>query len=165
MVGGPLSGGGWRLSWPTTRLSSASTARPAREGEKRPSWAEKRTVLENFAAGDVATVLDALDLEVEWIEASQGSCLITTPTTDETEWSNGVFGPTFASFDEFALRIDRIHDAGGVVVFEGRVTGLTKADGKPDTPPPGSGRSGTGASSFITTMTWNSSRNRDHLVM
>ena len=72
-------------------------------------------------------MLDALDLEVEWIEASQGSCLITTPTTDETEWSNGVFGPTFASFDEFALRIDRIHDASGVVVFEGRVTGLTKA--------------------------------------
>lgn len=134
VVGGPLSGGGWRLSWPTTRLSSASTARTAREGEKRPSWAEKRTVLENFAAGDVATVLDALDLEVEWIEASQGSCLITTPTTDETEWSNGVFGPTFASFDEFALRIDRIHDAGGVVVFEGRVTGLTKADGRLDAP-------------------------------
>ena len=95
MVGGPLSGGGWRLSWPTTRLSSASTARAAREGEKRPSWAEKRTVL---------------------------------------EWSNGVFGPTFASFEEFALRIDRIHDAGGVVVFEGRVTGLTKADGRPDAP-------------------------------
>jgi ketosteroid isomerase-like protein len=47
---------------------------------------------------------------------------------------NGVFGPTFASFDEFALRIDRIHDAGGVVVFEGRVTGLTKADGRPDAP-------------------------------
>jgi ketosteroid isomerase-like protein len=47
---------------------------------------------------------------------------------------NGVFGPTFASFDEFALRIDRIHDAGGVVVFEGRVTGLTKADGKPNAP-------------------------------
>lgn len=105
VVGGPLSGGGWRLSWPTTRLSSASTARTAREGEKRPSWAEKRTVLENFAAGDVATVLDALDLEVEWIEASQGSCLITTPTTDETEWSNGVFGPTFASFDERSGRL------------------------------------------------------------
>jgi ketosteroid isomerase-like protein len=32
------------------------------------------------------------------------------------------------------LRIDRIHDAGGVVVFEGRVTGLTKADGGPDAP-------------------------------
>ena len=79
-------------------------------------------------------MLDALDLEVEWIEASQGSCLITTPTTDETEWSNGVFGPTFASFDEFAMRIDRIHDASGVVVFEGRVTGLTKADGRPDAP-------------------------------
>lgn len=32
------------------------------------------------------------------------------------------------------LRIDRIHDAGGVVVFEGRVTGLTKADGRLDAP-------------------------------
>ena len=132
MVGGPLSGGGWRLSWPTTRLSSASTARPAREGEKRPSWAEKRTVLENFAAEDVATVLDALDLEVEWIEASQGSCLITTPTTDETEWSTGCSARR--SRASTSSRCDRIHDAGGVVVFEGRVTGLTKADGRPDTP-------------------------------
>ena len=76
-----------------------------------------------------------------------------------------MFGPTFASFDDFALRIDRIHDAGGVVVFEGRVTGLTKADGRPDAPTAWLWTVRTRASSTTTTMTWNSSRNRDHLVM
>ena len=88
------------------------------------------------AAVAVQGLLDtAADPLITWVPSlTTWSCLITTPTTDETEWSNGVFGPTFASFDESALRIDRIHDAGGVVVFEGRVTGLTKADGRPDAP-------------------------------
>jgi ketosteroid isomerase-like protein len=40
--------------------------------------------------------------------------------------------PDVRELRRVALRIDRIHDAGGVVVFEGRVTGLTKADGRPD---------------------------------
>jgi uncharacterized protein len=130
--------------------------------------AEKRTVLVNFAARDIATVLDSLDPEVEWIEASQGFLPHHDTHHARDGVVNGVFGPTSPSFDEFAMRIDRIHDAGGVVVFEGRVTSLTRADGRPDASAARLWTVRTGASSatsVVTTMTWNSSRDRDQLVM
>jgi ketosteroid isomerase-like protein len=128
------SGSYWAIvtHWPARRSSTQDPKSLRRWYEAGISWSRRRPSYGQRCRRRRTICRDRTRWKACGLSGTR--CLITTPTTDETEWSNGVFGPTFASFDEFALRIDRIHDAGGVVVFEGRVTGLTKADGRPDAP-------------------------------
>ncbi|MEP6666354.1 MAG: nuclear transport factor 2 family protein [Nocardioidaceae bacterium] len=93
-----------------------------------------RCVYENFMAGDIPAVLGVLDPEVMWVEGTQDFLPHHGTHHGPDQVVAGVFMPTMASFDEIAFVTDRFHDAGDVVVVEGRVTGLTKAGGKLDAP-------------------------------
>lgn len=91
-------------------------------------------VYENFARGDIPSVLGALARDVEWVEGSQ-SFLPQRGTHHGPEAvAANVFGMVVDNFEEFAVIPERFHDAGDVVVVEGRAVGRTKQGGVLDAP-------------------------------
>jgi ketosteroid isomerase-like protein len=93
-----------------------------------------RSVYENFAAGEYAKVLRALAPDVEWIESDfdwfPGHGTHRSPDAV----AQHVFGAVAEAFDEFAVTPERFHDAGDVVVVEGRATGKTRRGAVLDAP-------------------------------
>jgi uncharacterized protein len=93
-----------------------------------------RGIYEDFGRGDIPAVLGALDPEVEWIESDQ-ECMPQRGTHKGPDaMAEKVLGMIPATFDDFAVVPLAFHDAGDVVVVEGRATGTTKAGGKLDAP-------------------------------
>jgi ketosteroid isomerase-like protein len=93
-----------------------------------------RSVYENFMKGDIPAVLGVLDPEVEWIEGEQSFLPHRGTHKGPQAVAQGVFAMVPETFDEFAVVPVALHDAGDVVVVEGRVTGTTKAGLKLDAP-------------------------------
>lgn len=89
-----------------------------------------RSLYAAYREGDVATVLDAMDPHIEWSEA-EGN-----PYRPET---GALVGPDAIvqnllsklaeQWDNFAVRPETFHEAGDVVVVEGRYSGVYKATG------------------------------------
>jgi uncharacterized protein len=85
---------------------------------------------EAFGRGDVPTVLGAMDPEIEWYEAEghpykpSGEAF-----TGPDAVLNEVFMKLGGDFDAFALHPKTFHDAGKVVVVEGRSTATSKRTG------------------------------------
>ena len=93
-----------------------------------------RSVYENFAKGDVGAVLSALAPDVEWTEATQDYLPHNGTHRGPEAVAAKVFAMVFEHFEEFAVVPERFHDAGDVVVVEGRAVGKTKAGGILDAP-------------------------------
>ena len=85
-----------------------------------------RSVYDNFAKGDIPSVLAVLAPDVEWVEGSQSYLPHRGTHRSPDEVAAKVFGMVVSNFDEFAVIPERIHDAGDVVVVEGRAVGRTK---------------------------------------
>ena len=93
-----------------------------------------RSVYENFGKGDIPAVLAALDPEIEWIENSQEFLPFHGTHRGPQAVASGVFMTVMANFDEFAVVPEAFHDAGDVVVVQGRAVGKTKHGGVLDAP-------------------------------
>ena len=93
-----------------------------------------RSVYENFATGDVPAVLAVLAPDIEWIESPQAFLPHRGTHRGPAEVAAKVFGMVVEHFDEFAVVPETFHDAGDVVVVEGRAVGKTKAGGILDAP-------------------------------
>ena len=88
-----------------------------------------RSVYENFAKGDIPSVLSALAPEIEWVESPQDFLPHRGTHRSPEAVAANVFAMVVEHFDEFAVVPDEFHDAGDVVVVEGRAVGKTKAGG------------------------------------
>jgi uncharacterized protein len=93
-----------------------------------------RGIYDNFARGDIAQVLAALDPAVEWVESDASFLPHRGTHTGPEAVASQVFGMVMAHFDEFAVLPRQIHDAGDQIIVEGRATGTTKAGRKLDAP-------------------------------
>lgn len=86
-----------------------------------------RGIYENYGSGDYPAVLAALDPDIEWIENDQEYLPHRGTHRGPDEVVAKVFGMVESNFDQFTLLPATFHDAGDVVVVEGRVKGKTKA--------------------------------------
>lgn len=93
-----------------------------------------RSVYENFAKGDVPGVLAVLAPDIEWVEATQDFLPFAGTHVGPAQVVERVFGPVFRDWEAFAVVPERFHDAGDVVVVEGRAVGKTRAGGVLDAP-------------------------------
>ena len=93
-----------------------------------------RSIYENFGRRDFPAVLGALDPEVEWIEADNDFLPHRGTHRGPAEVAEKVFGSVAATFDEFEVVPVTLHDAGDVVVVEGRHVGKTKTGRALDAP-------------------------------
>jgi ketosteroid isomerase-like protein len=91
-----------------------------------------RSVYENFMKGDIPAALAVLDPDVEWIEGEQEFLPHRGTHRGPEGVAAGVFAKVPETFREFAVTPVALHDAGDVVVVEGRVTGTTHAGRKLD---------------------------------
>ena len=85
-----------------------------------------RSVYENFASGDIPAVLAVLSPDVEWIESPHSYLPHHGTHHGPAEVAGKVFSMVVENFDEFAVVPEHFHDAGDVVVVEGRAVGKTK---------------------------------------
>ena len=86
-----------------------------------------RSVYDNFAAGDISAVLAVLAPAIDWVESPQDFLPHRGTHHTPGDVAAKVFGMVMATFDEFVVVAEQIHDAGAVVVVEGRAVGKTKA--------------------------------------
>ena len=93
-----------------------------------------RSVYENFGQGDIPAVLAALDPGVEWVESPQAFLPFAGVHRGPQAVAEGVFATVMQHFVEFSVVPERFHDAGDVVVVEGRATGRTPAGSVLDAP-------------------------------
>jgi ketosteroid isomerase-like protein len=93
-----------------------------------------RSIYDNFAKGEIQSVLAALDPDVEWIESDLHVLPHRGTHRGPSSVATGVFGQVMTSFEEFAVVPERIHDAGDTVVVEGRAVGRTKGGRVLDAP-------------------------------
>lgn len=93
-----------------------------------------RSVYENFAKGEIPAVLAVLAPDIEWRESSQDFLPWHGTHRSPDEVLAKVFGGVMANFDEFAVVPEVFHDAGDVVVVEGRAVGKTKTGRVLDAP-------------------------------
>jgi len=91
-----------------------------------------RSVYENFAKGDIPAVLAVLAPDIEWVESPQTYLPHHGTHHGPGQVATKVFGMVVGSFDEFAVVPESIHDAGDVIVVEGRAVGTTKVGGTLD---------------------------------
>ena len=93
-----------------------------------------RSVYDNFATGDIPAVVAVLAPDIEWVESPQPELPHHGTHHGPDEVVAKVFATMMAHFDEFAVVPETFHDAGDVVVVEGRAVGKTKAGGILDAP-------------------------------
>lgn len=86
---------------------------------------------EAMGRGDIAGVRDRMDPEIRWREAEGNPY---RPSGEAWVGVDAIMSNLFArlgeEWDGFAVHAQAFHDAGDVVVVEGRYTGLYKATGK-----------------------------------
>jgi ketosteroid isomerase-like protein len=93
-----------------------------------------RSVYENFGRGDIPAVLQCFDPAIEWVESELEFLPFRGTHHGPAAVAEQVFGNVVAIFDEFAVVPTTIHDAGDVVVVEGRAIGKTKTGRPLDAP-------------------------------
>lgn len=93
-----------------------------------------RSVYENFAKGDIPAVLAVLAPDVEWVESPQDYLPHRGTHRSPEAVAGTVFSMVLNHFDEFAVVPEQFHDAGDVVVVEGRAVGKTKTGRVLDAP-------------------------------
>jgi uncharacterized protein len=83
-----------------------------------------------FAKGDVPAVLGALDPNVEWWEAENFPYADGNPYKGPQAVLTGVFMRLAGDWENFALEVKELFDAGDTVISAGYYTGTHKATGK-----------------------------------
>jgi ketosteroid isomerase-like protein len=89
-----------------------------------------RSMYDAFASGDVATVLGAMDPQIEWREAEGNPYQL-----DGSAWvgpdaiTENLFMKLVTEWEGFTVSPKEFHDAGDTVVVEGRYGGKVQATG------------------------------------
>ncbi|PHQ81985.1 MAG: DUF4440 domain-containing protein [Phycisphaera sp.] len=95
---------------------------------------ENITLIKNlydaFAAGDVPAVLGAMSPHIIWNEADNFPYADGNPYIGPEAVLNGVFARCIGEWDDFAVVIEEIINAGDTVIAFGRYTGTFKATGQ-----------------------------------
>lgn len=81
-----------------------------------------------FGTGDVAKVLGAMHPEIEWTETA-GYVYGGVYRSPQAVLEN-VFSKIPADFESFSIDVERLYDAGNVVVMQGHYVAKGKATGK-----------------------------------
>jgi ketosteroid isomerase-like protein len=82
-----------------------------------------------FAAGDVPSVVDAMDPQIEWLEAEGFPYADGNPYVGPSAVVAGVFTRLGEEWEYWSLTTDEFLDAGDMVVVLGRCTGKYKQTG------------------------------------
>lgn len=90
-----------------------------------------RGIYDAFATGDVPAVLGAMSPDIVWNEADSHPYADGNPYVGPQAVLEGVFARCIGEWDNFAVQIDELLDAGDTIVALGRYTGTYKATGKP----------------------------------
>lgn len=84
-----------------------------------------------FARGEVQTVLDAMDPQIEWNEAEHVTFWTGQPFVGPQAVLEGVFARIPETFgDSFRIEPHRFVDCGSTVLVEARYRGIAQATGK-----------------------------------
>ena len=83
-----------------------------------------------FARGDIASVLAALDPEVEWLEAENFIYADGNPYLGPSAVLEGVFQRIGAEWEGFAVSPKELLDAGDTVVGHGTYSGVYRRTGR-----------------------------------
>jgi ketosteroid isomerase-like protein len=90
-----------------------------------------RDLYEAFGQGDVPTVLEAMDADVQWREAEGNPYQMSGAAwVGPDAILQNLFMKLGTEWDGFTVQPKDFHDAGDTVVVEGRYTGTYKATGK-----------------------------------
>src|SRR5688572_21956026 len=90
-----------------------------------------RGVYDALGRGDIATVLSAFDPKIQWLQAEHNPY-----QPDDECWIgpeailSNLFQRLPPEWDEFAIRVFELWDAGDTLVMEGRYTGTFKQTGE-----------------------------------
>ena len=83
-----------------------------------------------FDRGDIARVFETMDDDVHFILAENSLYDRGTPYAGKADIGENVFARIGAEWDGFAIVREALHDAGDVVVMQGRYCGRYKATGR-----------------------------------
>jgi hypothetical protein len=90
-----------------------------------------RSVYEAFARGDMPVVLGAMDPKIEWRQAEGNPYMPTgEPWIGPDAVLDNLFKRLATEWDGFTVHPKLFHDAGEIIVVEGRYTGSYKPTGK-----------------------------------
>jgi ketosteroid isomerase-like protein len=107
---------------------------PALEGRNTAVTSQNvqivRSIYEAFARGDVPAAVAAMSPGIVWNEAEGFPYADGNPYVGPDAVLGGVFARLAADWDGFAAIPETFHDAGDVVLVQGRYAGVCKATGK-----------------------------------
>ena len=90
-----------------------------------------RDLYDAFGRGDIATVLGAMDPDIEWREAEGNPYQPSgTPWRGPDAITQNLFIKLGTEWDSFTVHPGQFHDAGSTVVVEGRYTGTYRQTGR-----------------------------------
>ncbi|MEA2206838.1 MAG: uncharacterized protein QOE77_3614 [Blastocatellia bacterium] len=89
-----------------------------------------RGVYEAFGAGDVPTIIAALDPKIEWWEAENHPYADRNPYVGPEAIVAGVFMRIGSEWDGFTVAPDGVLDAGETIISHGHYSGTFKNTGK-----------------------------------
>jgi ketosteroid isomerase-like protein len=89
-----------------------------------------RALYEAFAKGDIPAVLGDFDPNIRFILADNSPYAANSPHIGPTAVLENVFMRIGAEWNNFAIRVDELIDAGEKVIMLGYYTGTYKATGK-----------------------------------
>lgn len=93
-----------------------------------------RAIYEAFAAGDVPTVLGAMDPAIVWNEAESNPYADGNPYIGPQAVLEGVFMRLGGEWDGFGVEVGELLDAGDTVVMIGRYSGTYHGTGRAQHP-------------------------------
>lgn len=87
-------------------------------------------IYDAFAAGDVPGVLGRMSPDIVWNEAENFPYADGNPYVGPEAVLNGIFARCIAEWENFAVEVDEIHDAGETIIATGRYHGTYKSTGR-----------------------------------
>jgi ketosteroid isomerase-like protein len=113
----------------TTQENRATTATSSKSKETTPSNLDLvKEVYAAFGAGDIPKVLGAMHPQIQWTQTA-GYKLGGVHRGPQAVVEN-VFAKIPGAFESFSIDVERLIDAGNVVVMQGHYVGKGKATGK-----------------------------------
>jgi len=89
-----------------------------------------KSIYKAFGQGDIPSVFDLFDPDIEWIAAENSPAAKGSPYHGVNEVREGVFMRIVSGYEGFTIRVDELLDAGDKVVMLGYYLGARKATGK-----------------------------------
>jgi ketosteroid isomerase-like protein len=86
-----------------------------------------RRAYDAFARGDIASVLDVMTDDIQFVVAENSLFYRGAPYSGKQEIAEKIFAPTGAEWDGYWIDVEKLHDAGEIIVMQGRYRGTYKA--------------------------------------